>query len=831
MLGRIHRTGQVILPKFTLLSADIPAEKRPNAVLLKKMASLNANTTAARKSGISLDSIPDFLNDYGDQVVADIISNDPKLNRQLANPLKGSEDELSTENAIARVTGRIPLLSLAEQEAFYNKLEREYKELVERQEAMGESILEANSLNLDARTIARMDVVPPDPNSNSPFTSAVYLEVVDAKNPKKPLTTLEVANVLRDSLGLEPIDEVNDYEFTKIVKEARSNTVEQITSLRKEVEEYRSEGMVKLSQSAAEKLSEKLDKQLSHVQTILQDYPVGERVRIVSAKQNIFYGVVGEVWEANSDSGNPVAPANWRMRILLADQARELTVPLSKVNTSKDTAIDVTLQAQDLFTKEDVYDLFDLRQTNQRHERQIFTGNILRAYEAFDGKLVNFTDNQGQIRQGILTPQGFDIEKNLESRPVRMPTASDVMKFITEFTQGTGSVKSLDEVLTITFEKRSDEFVLQTPKAKDAGGKFYLDREILNAAGSDFYSIGERMECVVPKERIDAVLDVIIDKQGIPLAAFGQKNKAREMLGIELPGLKAVPEISRTAAPALRETSIAPTPDSEPSVHRPENKTSVGDAVSIGQPVQVQTENSSSYQVHLENNETQVRDRGVESSPELEIAKTDSLSTPLVLKTVQAQAPQPQDSSIPLEESQYSSDSLDKWLKVASALGRSNAYISRIEDVAVESRNGKPLSQKAQTAQENDFATYEAILGSMKEWGRVSMALDKSPAYVHRIEFVTKEFEAGKVVSEKALTAQQHDFDVYQKTKDRLSSWQQIAGELGKPDKYKQRIKEIADNLDAVEPVPVTDKARKVMEQDFLSHHFLNKTNQSSPEK
>src|SRR5262245_52169176 len=53
MLGRVHRTGQVIPPRYTQLAADVPAEKRPAAVLLRKMASLNANTTAARGSAVT----------------------------------------------------------------------------------------------------------------------------------------------------------------------------------------------------------------------------------------------------------------------------------------------------------------------------------------------------------------------------------------------------------------------------------------------------------------------------------------------------------------------------------------------------------------------------------------------------------------------------------------------------------------------------------------------------------------------------------------------------------------------------------------------------------
>lgn len=541
MLGRVHRTGQVALPQFTLLMADIPAEKRPNAVLLKKMASLNANTSAARKSGISFDNVPDFMNDYGDQIVADMILNDPQLNHKLDYPIKGIGgigEEISTEKAVTRVTGRITLLPLTEQEAFYDHLEREYAELVERSEAIGESILEANTLDLNARTIAQMEVLAPDEHSQSPFSSGVYLEVVDAKTPRKPLTSLEVANVCRKNLGLEALGEVTDYEFEKIRSDAVATSAVEIASLKQRIDEYKKIVTSRMSSSATEKLSEKLDKQSNHVRNTLQEFPIGKRVRVVTAKQNVFYGVVARTWETSSRASNPVAPANWKMQLLLADSVRELTVPLSQVNTYKSNSIDVLPSTQDLLSGEDVYDLFDLRQTQLRQERQIFTGNLLRAYEAFEGKLVNFSDSRGKIRQGVLTPQGFDIEKSVESKPVRMPTRFDAKQFITEETQRTGVLKTLDELLTIKAERRGNGFTLQTPLPRNTGGQYYLDPDILTATGVDFCSVGDRMECIVSPQRIDAVLEVITNKKGLSLAAFDQRTKAREMLEIKLPKLK-----------------------------------------------------------------------------------------------------------------------------------------------------------------------------------------------------------------------------------------------------------------------------------------------------
>jgi hypothetical protein len=42
MLWRVDRTGQVVKPAYSQMAAEIPAEARPAAILMKKMASLNA---------------------------------------------------------------------------------------------------------------------------------------------------------------------------------------------------------------------------------------------------------------------------------------------------------------------------------------------------------------------------------------------------------------------------------------------------------------------------------------------------------------------------------------------------------------------------------------------------------------------------------------------------------------------------------------------------------------------------------------------------------------------------------------------------------------------
>lgn len=543
-LGRVHRTGQVVSPAFSLLMADIPAEKRPGAVLAKKMASLNANTTAARNSGVSMAEIPDFFNEYGDRVVAELMMAYPTIHEQLDYPLKGTVDELETHDAVRKVTGRMPLLPLAEQERFYDLIEREYHDLVAHQEALGESTLEAQSLDLDARPLAKMEVEPADPNSMSPFTSAVYLEVVDAKTQRKPYTTLEVVNTLRENLDLPSFKRLpKGYDFVELPALGQERTQEVLSLLHEQVEWYKAHVQATVEPAGQERILRNLEYQLPRIKQALEEFPVGSTVRLQTAsRDHVLFGVISRVWRTGDEKGNPAAPSTWKMQILLADSAREITVPLSRLNGTSENSITVTPTEEVDFT----YNLFDQHRSRAREQRQIFTGNLLRAFEKFpSAQVVNYTDCYGQIRTGLLTKQDFDIENALYLLPVRMRSVDGAMTVLHQGLGG-GQLQTLDRLLTIKSKGGGQEYVLQTPKAKAVGGKYFLDSDLLTAMDSEFVSVADRMECTIPAERLKPVLKTIIDEKQWILAAFEDKAQVRSQLNIELPTLEKVEVLEET---------------------------------------------------------------------------------------------------------------------------------------------------------------------------------------------------------------------------------------------------------------------------------------------
>ncbi|NER26526.1 MAG: DUF3991 domain-containing protein, partial [Symploca sp. SIO1C4] len=548
MLGRANRFGQVVPPHFTLLMSDLPAEKRLGALLAKKMASLNANTTASREGKLSVTNVVDFMNVYGEEVITEILEDDPELESKLSFPSNGLKGESDIE-LISRVTGRIPLLSIVEQEQLYSLIESETLDLIAQKEAMGESVLQAEQLDLDARTIARMEVIPDDSGIKSEFTGPVYLEVVDAKVLSKPLSQLQVVNRVRENLGLSMVESLTEHDFDALANLAAAQAQETVIQLKHTTEEYRRQALLtKKNDYARDKLNERLDLQLSHVTGVLEQYPPGTAVRVVSPEQgNITYGIIARVWQKNQN-GSPSAPTNWKAQILTDNQARQITIPLSKFNSGKENSLEITPQEVN-WDGELVYEAFDQRQQRQnRTQRQIFTGNILKAYEKYPrGKLVNYTDNQGGIRQGLVMPAGFDIQESLRSEHVPFAEPYQVRAFITDITQNQGSVKTLDENLTIKTQavarlERGEArgFVLQTPKSSQAGGKYFLDKDIITAAGSEFYSVSDRMEVVIPAAQIEAVLNVVMKEKGYTLAAFDFQDLARDYLGVNLPSLEPI---------------------------------------------------------------------------------------------------------------------------------------------------------------------------------------------------------------------------------------------------------------------------------------------------
>ncbi|MEM6432426.1 MAG: strawberry notch C-terminal domain-containing protein, partial [Cyanobacteria bacterium P01_D01_bin.115] len=564
-LGRAHRTGQVVPPRITLLMGDTPDEKRPAAVLKQKMASLNANTTADRHAGFDTDSIPDFFNIYGSAVVEQLLAEYPEINQRLDYPITVSEEGADSledvqADAIAKVTGRLPLLTVAEQETFYELLEQEYTAFVEQQEALGNSVLEAEAVDLDARTLAQVEVMTPQSGVTSAFGAGVQAEVVDVKAQSHPKTQLEVVNEVRENLDLDPVTSVEDHDAAAIDQVSHDYASSLLEKAEQVASQYLAQQTAKLEQrirdpeklqTALNKETRRLDKQKMEL-TKLHRYRLGQTVRLATDNGRIFYGAITQVGkrgrslEALLEDGqgsqgkggfgdaNPVVASKWEVRVSLADASnREIPIPLSKLNTDRMGAVEVTPVTQTLMGK-DIMSQFDEQQTGQREVRQVLRGNLFRAAEKYgkQGHVINATVSGGSIEPMMLLPRGYNIQQELSESPVELPAARNVRQFF-EITHREGIIKTSDEQITLKAAENSGEYFLETgKKQKDV----YLDQNLIESVGGEFYTVSDRFQVVIDSEdRLEAVVSYIQQGRHQRLEAVTHLDQARELIGETIP--------------------------------------------------------------------------------------------------------------------------------------------------------------------------------------------------------------------------------------------------------------------------------------------------------
>lgn len=508
-LGRVFRTGQVTPPAYQFLISDMPSEKRPAAVLGKKMASLNANTTANRKSAQTFENIPDFLNEYGDMAAVQVLRDNPEFNKKLGNPIKEASD---IENAMQKVTGRIPVLPIKEQEQLYALLEQEYADTIAMAEAMGGTGLEAQALPLDAKLVSSIELTPKKDgvDTESAFTEASNLQEFDVKVLGKPYTAKKVHELVAQGVvGHEGLSDALHADAESFV-EKRAAKMEE--------EERRGDFIARAEEN------------LHAIDDALFRFEPGTQVSLLG-RDGPMDGVVTRISRKKGD--NPTALSNWQMTVAVTNAQRQITIPFSKLarNVSELESGKVVVAPSGL-TEKQMETAFDSAQNEVREKRWIATGNLLAAAEKLKtGKIITFDDAQGSRRMGILLNKGVDAKELVSELDVKFPAADDALRFF-ERTGGNGMVKTSDKLLRISrMSPYGDTYRIAVPAAKATGGKYYLNTGLLSAIGQDFVKAGRDMVARhIDEEQLRAAMNAL-QKQGYSLVADNFRTEARDVTG------------------------------------------------------------------------------------------------------------------------------------------------------------------------------------------------------------------------------------------------------------------------------------------------------------
>lgn len=443
MLGRVNRTGQVTangkspaanamfgLPRYVQLSANVPIEMRPAAVLANKMANLNANTTAGRKSAVEAKNVPDFMNKYGDRVAAELVGTNPELNERLGYPLKPNDDgEIVSDGAMAKVTGRIGLLPLKQQSELYEALASEYQDLIAQLEALGQNELEAKTYPLDAKTLEKRQVMKADAGPQSPFTQAVFAETVSMRKLGRPYPKAKVQEMVAASLGGKTASDVYRETLTAV----QGQIDKEVNNLERQLS------------TADPKNVGGIEKQITALKAAKVRFremlPGIGMPYVLKTENGNIYGVVTAI-EKKGKAKSAGSLSAWKIKFAVVDGARSMTIPMTQLANASDKAsanaieiapapeMTVPNAARTGFDTVPVMEAFDRGQTDARENRIMITGNILRGYGALRGRLMNYTDDQGNIRQGILMPADKDMDDIAGRFTPSLKTAQDMIDFL-----------------------------------------------------------------------------------------------------------------------------------------------------------------------------------------------------------------------------------------------------------------------------------------------------------------------------------------------------------------------------------------------------------------
>lgn len=543
-LGRVHRTGQTKVPKYTLFLTNAPAENRPAAILVKKLASLNANVTASAKGSVSFD-VPDVINEIGDRVVLQWMMEHMDLNQEMGNPVKFNDNGLPGENPdIARkVSGRVALLPVKTQQEFWDDIVDAFNQTIEELNAYQANPLVATTLDLQAKTEEKFAITQPrGDDANDPFQQPASLEKVLAKNLGRPLTSTQVQEAVAKFYDSEDIQAAKKKWITETEADLKKETLAWLEARIKELEKKHAPKDNEVGKAAQKRLDEQdaairslrdaAQRQYGLATENIRYRPPGTVIAI-NLNGEVLRGVVTNI-QHKSKSGNPSATSKWTVTLALADGVRQLKFPLSRLN-AEEFGYAVLGEMPNEFKGTKYGEMFDSAQSESKEVRHIGTGNILAGFDMLNeagGKIVFYTDASGQKQRGVLMPKNFNPTKWQESRPINFKTGTKLLDFL----KLGGNARTADGV--VLFAHMGDNLVIRAPKARSRSGQYTTSDAILKAGKpSEFHTKGGVAEMVVPPGRQQvAVLDAFLKLSGIQTTT--ERDLARS-LGNDYHAMKA----------------------------------------------------------------------------------------------------------------------------------------------------------------------------------------------------------------------------------------------------------------------------------------------------
>ncbi len=519
MLGRILRTGMAgkasDMAGYTLLSAPITAEIRPQVILSSKMKSLNANTTSDTDTDSKID-ITDFFNKYGDRIVSQLLVDNPMLQEVTGIKVEEKKDgsPVVVKNIARQFTGRIAVFPNKQQIMLFDKINELYNSLVEVLKESGKYDLEMDiQEKWDAKLLKSENLTDGTDESNM-LTSSVVLNEYSINDPRKVITMDELVELLNRRWGSSDFSEMEKQikkELLSILKDMEDREASYIgdepilrdDSNEKEIKSYKQwEKRRDRVSSSKYMMKSKLG-----LLFMLSHYPI----QFIDDEFN-FAGIISDIKYSPVESGNPYRLSSVYVKFVTNIKMQNYTASLIDV-INKGHKTTNTLEGF----------LVDAN-NDERVQRKILTGNIIQAIEYADkGIVTKFKTSDGDVVTGLVMPGSWS-EESLKVDPrMELSSGEAVVNFLTAHRSGT--VTGLKgENITIGYSNYEKKIVVRVPKVTKTGGFIHQNSGFTDIVGVMDQEGNKLVAYLEDDTAVDAI-NYIINKIKVKLKANGISNQ------------------------------------------------------------------------------------------------------------------------------------------------------------------------------------------------------------------------------------------------------------------------------------------------------------------
>lgn len=500
MLGRVLRSGQVNKPEYTFLSTDLTAERRVTSILQKKFASLSANTTANTKGSMSFGG-SDILNKYGDQVVAEYLSEHPNLAGRVGLSLEvNASGKVKAKEDLARsFTGKMALLPDAMQSRIYEELDSAYDELVTRMKAIGEYDLEITEQDWRAEEKSS-EVYEGGDADGGLFHKPLMLKTFHTRERRRVPD--------RKALEADRKKQFGTNEIMAMREKLRSQFKEQRDAAARYFEDKLKDsdnapGLNKQKMEALKNLRLAESEALN-----LIGYPV-----LLQGGDTAYRGTLSYVAFSR---GNPGAASNIKFSFLTESPLR-MTVPFSQYGKKAEQISAQLLpdRLEYIFTESSTRII--------ETDRKVYTGNLLRGVDASEGhgRIVKFTLSDGRVETGVVLPQEFSMSSLTHDPRRKLNSLQEVERYL-----DAGNWRTR---VTGDFGLELSRYAVSVDSKRGSGGNIFLDPDIRAITG-DFSRLGSRMKASLNESQFRELVPLLLRKTQLS-GDLELMNKLRENLG------------------------------------------------------------------------------------------------------------------------------------------------------------------------------------------------------------------------------------------------------------------------------------------------------------